>query len=75
MSAYPIPPPTYGAAEGVQNTKYTDNPASRDPFYDFATVGAGSSAAGRAAFYDQPSQGDLPDDFKVGFFEQCVIVC
>jgi hypothetical protein len=34
---------------------------------DFAGVGAGSSAAGRAAFYDQPSHGDLPDDFKVGF--------
>ena len=77
MSAYPIPPPTYGSAEGSHHAKYTDDPASRDLMSDFAGVGAGSSAAGRAAYFDQPSHGDLPDDFKVRcwlFLVACISV-
>jgi protein lifeguard len=60
MSHYPQPPPTYGAAL-PSNPKYTRPDESRDPLLDFT----GQSSSSGRAFYDQPSQGELPDDFKV----------
>jgi len=57
MSNYTVPPPSYNATGSApKGNNYHDD--SRDPL-----LGGSSSSAG--AFYDQPAQGDLPDDFKV----------
>jgi len=57
MSNYPVPPPAYGPA---QKSNYHSVDEIREPLL------AGSSRGGAGGFYDQPEQGDLPDDFKYG---------
>lgn len=56
MSNYPVPPPSYGAAEGRGARNEVEEPL----------LGS-SSRAGPGGFYDQPGAGELPDDFKVCF--------
>jgi hypothetical protein len=56
MSNYPQSPPSYGAVLPPGKVNF---PTATDPFLD---PPAGSSSN---AFYNQPSQGDVPDDFKV----------
>ncbi|KAF8813877.1 UPF0005-domain-containing protein [Phlegmacium glaucopus] len=60
MSNYPIPPPAYGPTGAQQNPNYHSVNESREPLI------ATSSRGGGGGFYDQPNQGDLPDDFKYG---------
>jgi hypothetical protein len=57
MSNYPVPPPAYGTQ---QNSKYQSVDESHEPLL------ASSSRGGAGGVYDQPDQGDLPDDFKYG---------
>ncbi|KAF9478789.1 UPF0005-domain-containing protein [Pholiota conissans] len=54
MSNYPVPPPAYGPNN---NRAHTDD-ESREPLLASTSRGNG--------IYDQPAQGDLPDDFKYG---------
>jgi len=58
MSQYPVPPPTYGSAGTTPkpNNNYFNEHNAQEPLL-------GSSS--RNGFYDQPAQGDVPDDFKV----------
>jgi hypothetical protein len=59
MSQYPAPPPFYGS--GPAPKPYRDD----DPF--FFLLGSPRSQAGPSSgIYDQPAEGDLPDDFKYG---------
>lgn len=55
-SQYPIPPPAYQATG-----------SSRKPLIDPDTVEPllGRARSPGGGFYDQPEQGDIPDDFKV----------
>jgi len=53
MTNYPVPPPAYGP----QNHS---GGGTRDPLL------GSSSRGGGGGIYDQPQQGDLPDDFKYG---------
>lgn len=55
MTSYPVPPPSYGAANGSPRRASFDE--TRDPL-----LGASGS---RNGYYDQPEAGDIPDDFKV----------
>lgn len=59
MSNYPVPPPAYGPAGSPKRANYqaVDDEA-REPLL-------ASTSAGGGGIYDQPAQGDLPDDFKV----------
>ncbi|KAG5638323.1 hypothetical protein H0H81_000741 [Sphagnurus paluster] len=62
MSQYPVPPPSYGTTGTSQkpNNNYFDNGQAREPLL-------GSSSSNSAgAYFNQPAQGDLPDDFKYG---------
>jgi len=59
MSNYPVPPPAYGPTAAQQNSNYHSVDETREPLL------ATSSRGGAGGFYDQPDQGDLPDDFKV----------
>ncbi|KAF9527330.1 glutamate binding protein [Crepidotus variabilis] len=56
MSNYPVPPPSYKPSSPK---KYHATDDSREPL-----LGGASSSAG--GYHDQPSAGDLPDDFKYG---------
>jgi hypothetical protein len=64
MSNYPVPPPSYGQGTPAKGQNYHSiDTESREPLL------AGSSRDahnGPGGFYDQPGQGDLPDDFKYG---------
>jgi len=62
MSAYPVPPPTYGSAGKTPkpNNDYWAEREAQEPL-----LAAGSSQ-GPGAIYNQPGLGDLPDDFKYG---------
>ncbi|KAH9485539.1 Bax inhibitor 1 [Psilocybe cubensis] len=62
MSNYPVPPPAYGPTGSNKTTNYhTIQEESREPLL------AGSSRnGGTGGYYDQPGEGDLPDDFKYG---------
>jgi hypothetical protein len=60
MSSYPVPPPAYGPAAAQQKPNYHSVDESREPLL------ATSSQSGAGSFYDQPSERDLPDDFKYG---------
>ncbi|PPQ93189.1 hypothetical protein CVT25_007946 [Psilocybe cyanescens] len=65
MSNYPVPPPAYGptGANKTQNY-YSIQEESREPLLP---AQAGSSRnGGTGGYYDQPNEGDLPDDFKYG---------
>jgi len=56
MSQYPIPPPSYGSASpSPKRSNFRDE--ARDPLI-------GSSSGG--AYFDQPDERDIPDDFKYG---------
>jgi hypothetical protein len=57
MSQYPAPPPSYGS--GPAPKPYRDD--ALDPL-----LGPRSSAGPSSGFYDQPAEGDVPDDFKYG---------
>jgi len=58
MSQYPAPPPSYGS--GPAPKPYRDD--ASEPL-----LGSPGSPAGPSnGFYDQPAEGDLPDDFKYG---------
>jgi len=56
MNQYPVPPPSYGSA-GSTPKPHDNQTEQREPF-----LGASSSGG----YYNQPAQGDLPDDFKYG---------
>ncbi|KAF8070455.1 UPF0005-domain-containing protein [Lyophyllum atratum] len=60
MSQYPVPPPSYGSAGQPKpsNTFFEDR-AAQEPLL-------GPSSSGRAGIYNQPDEGDVPDDFKYG---------
>lgn len=58
MSQYPAPPPSYGS--GPSSKPYQDNATS--PLLGSPRLSAGPSNG----IYDQPAEGDLPDDFKYG---------
>ncbi|KAK7040104.1 hypothetical protein VNI00_009909 [Paramarasmius palmivorus] len=62
MSQYPVPPPSYGAAQAMPKSNGTR------PFRDEAhdPLLGSSSRSGPGAFYDQPDAGDVADDFKYG---------
>ncbi|KAG5342663.1 hypothetical protein C0989_010631 [Termitomyces sp. Mn162] len=56
---YPVPPPSYGAsAPAKPNNHYFSDREAQEPLL------AGASSSGAGGYYDQPGQGDLPDDFK-----------
>lgn len=57
MSQYPIPPPSYGSTS--PSPKYPNQPIYSGTSYHDQP---GSSAG----IYNQPAEGDIPDDFKVG---------
>ncbi|TFK70571.1 hypothetical protein BDN72DRAFT_766309 [Pluteus cervinus] len=58
MSQYPVPPPSYGSTSPKSNTGNWGNRQAQEPLL-------GSPSRG-GAIYDQPAEGDLPDDFKYG---------
>jgi hypothetical protein len=55
MSQYPAPPPSYGSAPAPK--PYRDD--------DDSSPLLGARAGPSNGIYDQPAEGDLPDDFKV----------
>ncbi|KAG6831766.1 hypothetical protein H0H92_007918 [Tricholoma furcatifolium] len=55
---YPIPPPSYGTTNPTNNN-FFDREAEQP-----LLAGVGSSSGG--GYFNQPAQGDLPDDFKYG---------
>lgn len=59
-SQYPVPPPSYGSAAPAakHNNNYFEEREAQEPLL-------GSSSRGAGGYYDQPAQGDIPDDFKV----------
>jgi hypothetical protein len=57
MSQYPAPPPSYGS--GPAPKSYRDDDATSP------LLGARSEAGPSNGIYNQPAEGDLPDDFKV----------
>ncbi|KAG6857699.1 hypothetical protein H0H87_004115 [Tephrocybe sp. NHM501043] len=57
---YPVPPPSYGTQGPA---KPNSNPLDREALQPFL---GGSSSSGAGGYHDQPSEGDLPDDFKYG---------
>ncbi|KAF5385850.1 hypothetical protein D9615_002261 [Tricholomella constricta] len=62
MSQYPVPPPSYGAAgpnSKPNNGNYFRDNQAQEPLL-------GGSSSNSAGIYNQPAQGDLPDDFKYG---------
>jgi FtsH-binding integral membrane protein len=59
MSNYPVPPPAYGPASPQKPNYHSFDNESREPLL-------ASSSRGGGGIYDQPNQGDLPDDFKYG---------
>lgn len=57
---YPVPPPSYGtSAPSKPHNNYFSNAEAQEPLL------AGGSSSGAGGYYDQPGQGDIPDDFKV----------
>lgn len=58
MSRYPAPPPSYGSSPAQK--PYRDD--ASDPLLGNPRSPAGPSNG----FYDQPAEGDLPEDFKYG---------
>ncbi|PPQ98710.1 hypothetical protein CVT24_003418 [Panaeolus cyanescens] len=60
MSNYPVPPPTYAQGSQAPKTNYHSTDEAAEPLL------GSSSRGGAGGFYDQPAQGDLPDDFKYG---------
>ena len=56
MSQYPAPPPSYGSSP---QKPYRDDEAASP------LLGTRSQAGPSNGIYDQPVEGDLPDDFKV----------
>lgn len=65
MSQYPAPPPSYQAAGPAPNKPYRDNDAS-SPLLGSPRSQPAQGPSGGNGFYDQPAEGDLPDDFKYG---------
>ncbi|KAF8160722.1 UPF0005-domain-containing protein [Crassisporium funariophilum] len=62
MSNYPLPPPAYGQSPSAQKPNYHSiDEESREPL-----LASSSRGGGAGGIYDQPNQGDLPDDFKYG---------
>ena len=61
MSQYPVPPPSYGATVPSPKSP-TAGDSLREPLLGSPRFEAGSSSGG---IYNQPSPGELPDDFKV----------
>ncbi|KAG5645205.1 hypothetical protein DXG03_006723 [Asterophora parasitica] len=57
MSQYPVPPPSYGSTSPTSkpNNNYFRDNGSQEPLL-----------GGSSAIYNQPAEGDLPDDFKYG---------
>ena len=66
-SNYTAPPPSYPGPQNKLSSVPPDQEASQPLLGD--TAGASSStnafARGLGAYYDQPEEGDVPDDFKV----------
>ncbi|KAF8871871.1 inhibitor of apoptosis-promoting Bax1-domain-containing protein [Gymnopilus junonius] len=59
MSNYPVPPPAYGSAGSPKRANYQGvDEEAREPLLASTSAGGG--------IYNQPAQGDLPDDFKYG---------
>ena len=63
MSHYPAPPPTYQATGPAPNNKPRRDYDTSSPLLGSPSV---QSPSGSNGFYDQPAEGDLPDDFKYG---------
>ncbi|KAG6873444.1 hypothetical protein C0995_015533 [Termitomyces sp. Mi166 len=58
---YTVPPPSYGtSAPAKPNNNYFSNREVQESLLP------GASSSGAGGYYDQPGQGDLPDDFKYG---------
>jgi hypothetical protein len=62
MSQYPAPPPSYQAPPKAQRS-YFPGEDDHEPLLGGSSNGPGPSSGG--GIYNQPSEGDLPDDFKV----------
>ncbi|EGO25500.1 hypothetical protein SERLADRAFT_465769 [Serpula lacrymans var. lacrymans S7.9] len=60
-SQYPVPPPSYGPSGSSNNNKSRYSP--RD---DAAEPLLGRTRSPGGGIYDQPAEGELPDDFKYG---------
>lgn len=63
MSQYPAPPPTYQPTSPASNNKYYD---ASSPLLGSPRSQSAQGPSGTNGFYDQPAEGDLPDDFKYG---------
>ena len=63
MSQYPAPPPTYQPTSPAPNNKYYD---ASSPLLGSPRSQSAQGPSGTNGFYDQPAEGDLPDDFKYG---------
>jgi len=61
MSNYPVPPPNYSQGQSKKNYHALDD----DSHAPLLGQASSSSSAGRAGIWNQPGEGDLPDDFKV----------
>jgi len=61
MSNYPVPPPAYGPSSPKRSNYQPVDDESREPL-----LASSSSPSRGGGIYDQPRQGDLPDDFKYG---------
>ena len=67
MSQYPAPPPTYQATGPAPNNKLRRDYDTSSPLLGSPrSQSAQSPSGGSNGFYDQPAEGDLPDDFKYG---------
>ncbi|KAH7920151.1 hypothetical protein BV22DRAFT_1021777 [Leucogyrophana mollusca] len=58
-SQYPVPPPSYQGAGPSNKPTYAREDDAAEPLL-------GRSRSPGGGIYDQPAQGDLPDDFKYG---------
>jgi len=62
MSHYPVPPPSYQTAPQSKTAYSPTRDEAREPLLGSPREGPSSGNG----IYDQPDQGDLPDDFKYG---------
>jgi len=60
--SYPVPPPSYGASGSSPRPHHS---FTEDETHEPLLGGFRSPGQSGGGIYDQPAQGDLPDDFKV----------
>jgi FtsH-binding integral membrane protein len=61
--SYPVPPPSYGASGSSPRPHHS---FTEDETHEPLLGGFRSPGQSGGGIYDQPAQGDLPDDFKYG---------